>query len=709
MKTTASVSLAARALRVAPAHGVSSPTPMDAQACASLLHACARLGCVTEGRRLHGHLIATVGYPGPFLSNHLINMYAKCGWLGYARKVFEEMPERNVVSWTALLSGYDQGNQPHRCLELFSRMHHSLFLCAPNEFSFGSVLSACAAVGGLPAKGEQVHVLAIKTAFDAHVYVGNALITMYSRCEDSLHHAELVFWTMTERNAITWNSMIAGYECCSRHLEAFGLFIQLHRTGARQDRVTLMIILSSCSSFDTPAPGLQIHSLITKTGMLMELEVSSSLLKVYASLGSSDYCFKVFLLEMPTRDIVSWTGLITACSQHGPEQALELFRQLRRHRESPDRFTFSIVLKACANLATRQHGPTIHAQVIRSGLESEVVLCNILIHMYGRCGKLDCAAHVFQEMEGRDIVSWNSMIKIYAVHGLAAEALGLFSAMQANGVQPDSATFVGLLSACSHAGLVDEGCKIFKEMTVNHGIEPLKDHYSCMVDILGRAGRLKEAEDLIDRMPVQADSVIWLALLSACRVHGDTTIGARVADRLLELEPNKSAAYVLISNMYIARGNQMEASLVRKRMKETRVKKEPGLSWIEIEHNVHIFRVADKQHPQSDAIYTMLQNIIMRLKDKGYLPSTSLVLHEVEEEQKEEQLYYHSEKLALAFGLMRNSGGCPVTIMKNIRICLDCHNFMKLASDCYKREIVVRDANRFHHFRDGCCSCKDYW
>ncbi|XP_031496473.1 pentatricopeptide repeat-containing protein At1g71420 [Nymphaea colorata] len=709
MNLTTSRNLTARALRVALAHAFSSPTPIDPQACASLLHACARLGCVTEGRGLHGYLITNVGCPGLFLSNNLINMYAKCGWLGYARKVFDEMPERNVVSWTALLSGYDQGNQPRLCLEIFSQMHECLFMCAPNEYTFGSVLSACASLGGLPAKGQQVHCLAIKTGFDPHVYVGNALITMYSRCEDSLQHAELVFCTMPESNAITWNSMIAGYECCSRHLEAFGLFIQLHRAGAGQDRVTLMSILSSCSSFERLAPGLQIHSLITKTGMLMELEVSTSLLKVYASLGSADDCFKVFFLEMPTRDIVSWTGMITAYSQHGPEQALDLFRQLKRHRESPDRFTFSIVLKASANLATRQHGPTIHAQVIRSGLESEVVLCNILIHMYGRCGKLDSAAQVFQEMKGRNIVSWNSMIKIYAVHGLATEALGLFSAMQANGVQPDSATFVGLLSACSHAGLVDEGCKIFKDMTVNHGIEPLKDHYSCMVDILGRAGRLQEAEDLIGRMPVQADSIIWLALLSACRVHGDVIIGARAANRLLELEPSKSAPYVLISNMYIASGNQTEAALVRKKMKEIRVKKEPGLSWIEIENKVHIFRVADKLHPQSDAIYVMLENMKMRLKDKGYVPSTNLVLHEVEEEQKEEQLYYHSEKLALAFGLMRNSSECPITVMKNIRICIDCHNFMKLASDCYKREIIVRDANRFHHFRDGCCSCKDYW
>ncbi|KDP45587.1 hypothetical protein JCGZ_17194 [Jatropha curcas] len=280
-------------------------------------------------------------------------------------------------------------------------------------------------------------------------------------------------------------------------------------------------------------------------------------------------------------------------------------------------------------------------------------------------------------------------------------------------VPPDSATMVAILSACSHAGKVEEGIKIFDSMFDTHGIVPQLDHYACMVDILGRAGRVVEAKELINRMPMQPDSVVWSALLGSCRKHGDANLAKLAADRLKELQPRNSLGYVQMSNIYCSGGSYNEAGIIRKEMKGSRVRKEPGLSWIEIGNMVHDFAAGGSRHPQRKTICSRLDFLIGQLKEIGYVPETSLALHDIEEEHKEEQLYHHSEKLALAFALMNEgnspSGKTAIKIMKNIRICVDCHNFMKLASDLLHKEIVVRDSNRFHQFRNGMCSCNDYW
>ncbi|XP_008237768.1 PREDICTED: pentatricopeptide repeat-containing protein At1g71420 [Prunus mume] len=697
------------------------PPPHCNQTYATLFHACARHHCIHEGLSLHHYMVAQkpINSPDLFVTNHLINMYAKFGYLEYANQLFDEMPRRNIVSWTALISGYAQRGETENCFRLFAGM---LVHYQPNEFAFASVLSSC--VKSDVGYGRQVHALALKMSLDACVYVANALITMYSKIcnhggvyDVSKDEAWNVFKSMEFRNLISWNSMIAGFQYRGLGAQAIHLFRQMYLDGNGFDRATLLSVLSSmCRSNDLDDNGVtkfcfQLHCLTIKAGFTLKIEVATALVKAYSDLGGDIAdCYRLFSETSCHRDIVAWTGIITTFSEQDPEEALFLFRQLRQENLLPDRYTFSIVLKAYASLATERHALAVHSQVIKAGFEGDTVLANALIHAYARCGSIALSKQVFDGIEFYDVVSWNTMLKAYALYGQATEALQLFSQMD---VKPDSATFVSLLCACSHAGLVEEGTQIFDSMLERYGIVPQLDHYACMVDILGRAGMIVEAEELVSRMPMEPDSVVWSALLGSCRKHGKTQLAKLAANRLKELAPEDSLGYVQMSNMYCSDGNFGEAGLVRKEMKGSRVKKEPGLSWIEIGNRVHEFSSGGRHHPERKVICSKLEELIVRLKEMGYVPDTSLSVHDVEEEHKEEQLYHHSEKLALVFAIMNEgSSNCSRTaikIMKNIRICVDCHNFMKLASNLLHKEIFVRDSNRFHHFHDGICSCNDYW
>lgn len=636
-------------------------------------------------------------------------MYSKCGYLQYAHHLFDEMPVRNVVSWTALVSGYAQcGGRGVECFRLFSDM---LFECRPNEFAFASVLVSCDYLRGM-----QVHALASKMGLDSSVYVANALITMYSKSY-KVQEAWTLFKSIAYRSLVSWNSMIAGFQLAKLGMEAIDVFTKMHQEGIGFDRATLLSVFSSLSgstSIDMDS-GLkfcsQLCCLAVKTGFISEVEVATAFLKAYSDLEGDVYeIYHLFLDTSCCQDIVFWTSLITAFAEREPVEAFFLYRQLLREDLTPDLYTFSIVLKACAGFVTEQHALAIHSQVIKAGFEDETVLKNALIHAYARSGSIALSMQVFEEMACRDLVSWNSMLKAYGLHGKANEALQLFPQMD---IKPDTATFVALLSACSHSGLVEEGIGIFDSMFKNYGIAPQLDHYACMIDILGRAGRLIEAEELLSRMPMEPDFVVWSALLGSCRKHGETRLAKISVSKLKEMEPKNSLGYIQMSNIYCSGGSFNEAGTIRKEMNVTGVRKEPGLSWIEIGNKVHEFASGGRRHPQREAIRAKLEQLIGQLKEIGYVPEISSALHDIEEEHKQEQLFFHSEKMALAFAVMNEGNllyqGSVIRIMKNIRICVDCHNFMKLASDFLQKEIIIRDSNRFHHFKNKVCSCNDYW
>jgi len=312
-------------------------------------------------------------------------------------------------------------------------------------------------------------------------------------------------------------------------------------------------------------------------------------------------------------------------------------------------------------------------------------------------------------MPKRNVVSWTAMIISYAHHGRGKEALQLFEEMQQAGARPNRITFIGVLSACCYLGLVKEGCYYFDSMSRDHGISAQVEHYTCMVDMLGRAGLLAEAEEFVHQMPFEPDPVIWRTLLGACRVHGNVELGKHAAEIVFRQNPQDASSYKLLSNIYATAGRWDDVANVRKIMKERVARKEPGLSWIEVKNQVHSFVSGDRQHAQTEKIYAQIEELNEKMKEIGYVPDTSFALHDIDKELKEELLCHHSEKLAIAFGLISTPPGILIRIIKNLRMCGDCHTATKFISKIVGREIVVRDANRFHHFKDGFCCCRDYW
>ncbi|CAN1267511.1 Putative pentatricopeptide repeat-containing protein At5g13230, mitochondrial [Linum perenne] len=434
----------------------------------------------------------------------------------------------------------------------------------------------------------------------------------------------------------------------------------------------------------------------------------TGLLELYLKSGDSD-ALRLFE-EMPRDDVVSWSFMIARHAQTGMgKEALELFQQMRGEMVMANQYTFASVLQACATMEALDFGTQIHCLGVKTKYDENTVVGNALIDMYAKCGSIKDAHLVFESLSKNDEVSWNTMISGYSMHGLSGEALRVFDTMQESGVRPNQMTFVGVLSACSNGGLLDRGEAYFKLMVEDYGIEPCMEHYSCMVWLLGRSGNLNRAYKLIQEMPLEPTLMAWRALLGSCVIHNDTELGKLCAEHILEIEPEDESTHVLLSNMYAKTGSWRDVASVRRSMKRKGVNKEPGLSWIENQGVVHYFTVDDVSHPDLKMIYGMLEWLNMKARQEGYSPDRKVVLRDIKDGEKERHLWVHSERLALAFGLIRTPGRSPIRIIKNLRICADCHAAIKLISKIVKRDIIVRDMNRFHHFDNGTCSCGDYW
>eukprot|EP01018_Ginkgo_biloba_P026883 Gb_14445 [translate_table: standard] len=671
----------------------------------SVLRACASLAALEQGKQVHANITKVGLESNVFGGSALVDMYAKCCSKEDARQMFDTMPERNAVSWNALIAGYAQHGYGEEAVELFCQMQRAG--TKPTQYTFSSVLMACASIAALE-QGRQIHAVTVKTGMQSDVFVGSALVDMYTKCS-STEEARNVFDAMPDRNVVSWTTIIAGYAQHQCIEEALQLFKQMQWTHMNANQFTFNSILSACASPEALEQGKVVHAHIIKTGFESNANVAISLVTMYAKCGSIESFGKVSD-KMPKPDVVSWNAMIAGYAQHGhSEEALQHFAQMHLAVMMADTFTFASVLRACATLAVLEQGKQVHAHVIKTGYDSDVSVQNALITMYAKCGSIEDASELFAKMPNRNIVSWNAIIAGCAQHGNGKEALQLFEQMQQAGMRPDHITFVGVLSACSHVGFLEKGCKYFNSMCNEHAITPGVEHYSCIVDLLARAGHLDQAEAFIENMPLKPSGLVWRTLLGACRVHGNMDIGKRAAETLLALEPLDAANYVLLSNIFAAGGRWDDAAKVRKMMNNRGLKKEPGCSWIEVNNRVHAFVMEDRSHQLTTEIYAKLERLSVQMKEAGYVASTRFVLHDIEEEQKEHSLFHHSEKLAIAFGLISTTEGTPLRIIKNLRVCGDCHTAIKFISKIVGRKIIVRDANRFHHFKEGLCSCEDYW
>lgn len=658
------------------------------------------------GKQIHGAALKSDFDSVLSVANSLINMYSKARCVQFAREVFNHMKEVDLVSWNSMISCCAQSGLGEESVNLFIRLLRDGL--RPDQFTIASVLRACSCLHEGSHLSKQVHVHAVKTGIAADRFVSTALIDVYSR-SGKMEEAEALLENKVKFDLASWNALMFGYIKSNESHKALKLMRMIHECGERVDEITLATVAKATSCLVALEPGKQIHAHVIKTGYSLDLCVISGILDMYIKCGDMGSAHTVFS-DIPAPDDVAWTTLISGCLENGDEgRSVSIYHQMRQSGVQPDEYTFATLVKAASCLTALEQGKQIHADAIKLELSLDPYVATSLVDMYAKCGNIEDAYRLFRRMAVRSIVLWNAMLVGLAQHGNAEEALDLFRVMKSNNVVPDRVTFIGVISACSHSGLVSEAYEHFSSMQRDYGVEPEIEHYSCLVDALGRAGRVQEAEKLIASMPFEASASMYRALLGACRVQGDTETGKRVAEQLLAIEPSDSSAYVLISNMNAA-ANQWDAvNDARQMMKRKNVKKEPGFSWIDVKNKVHLFVVDDKSHPEADLIYDKLEDLMKRIGEEGYVPDTEFVLADVEEEEKERALYYHSERLAIAYGLISTPSSAIIRVIKNLRVCGDCHNAIKYISKVYQREIVVRDANRFHRFRNGSCSCGDYW
>ncbi|KAL6840557.1 hypothetical protein ACP4OV_030367 [Aristida adscensionis] len=413
---------------------------------------------------------------------------------------------------------------------------------------------------------------------------------------------------------------------------------------------------------------------------------------------------------MPHRDHVAWNAMIAGYVHVGrSREALRLFDEMQKAGATIGEATLVSVLTACGQIGALDRGRWVHRFVSNHGMRVSVTLGTALVDMYSKCGAVAMAMEVFERMGERNVYTWTSAVSGLAMNGMGTECLELFKRMESAGIQPNGVTFVAVLRGCSMAGLVDEGRACFDSMKEKHGVDPWLEHYGCMVDLYGRSGRIDDAINFINAMPVEPHEGVWGALLNASRIHNNVDLGKYAMEKLMEIESENDAGHVLLSNIYAESQNWKGVSRIRGMMKAKGVKKVPGWSAIEVDGKVHEFFVGAKSHPRYNEIEMMLDEMSRRLRLHGYIANTNEVLFDIEEEEKEGAISLHSEKLALAFGLITLPEGVEIRIVKNLRVCKDCHDYTKMISKVFNREIVMRDRNRFHHFKNGACSCKDYW
>ncbi|KAA8541938.1 hypothetical protein F0562_023090 [Nyssa sinensis] len=603
-----------------------------------------------------------------------------------------------------MIRGYSRIGCPKYAVSMYVEMLEKNL--KPDHYTFPFLLKGFTRDIGLEC-GTGIHSHVYKFGFDSNVFVQNALIHMYSLC-GQIDIARGVFDLSSKTDVITWNAMISGYNRSKKFDESRKLFDAMEEKRVLPTSVTLVSVLSACSKSKDLNAGKRVHRCVKDYKIELTLILENALIDLYAACGEMSVALGIFdsmkkrdviswttivtgfvnseqvdlarwyFDQMPERDSVSWTAMIDGYLRLNRfKDVLMLFREMQTAKIKPDEFTMVSILTACAHLGALELGEWIKAYIDKNKIRNDIYVGNALIDMYFKCGSVEKAVRVFNKMRGRDKFTWTAMIVGLAINGHGKEALDMFSQMLRASVTPD---------------------------------EPNVAHYGCMVDLLGRAGQLREAYEVIRNMPMKPNLIVWGALLGACRVHKDVEMAEMAAKQILQLEPENGAVYVLLCNLYAACNRWDNLREVRKMMMERGIKKTPGCSLIEMNGVVHEFVAGDLSHPQSEEIYSKLEEMTEDLKFAGYLPDTSEVFLDIGEEEKETALNRHSEKLAIAFALISSGRpGITIRIVKNLRMCVDCHHVAKLVSRVYDREVIVRDRTRFHHFKHGSCSCKDYW
>ncbi|XP_038987129.1 pentatricopeptide repeat-containing protein At4g01030, mitochondrial [Phoenix dactylifera] len=681
----------------------------DGVTIAKVLHACGRIEALKQGKAIHGHVIRSGLSSNLSVSNSLITMYSKNSLTELARRVFESIGSRSLVSWNslisccslngllddakelfgnmissgiepdlvtwnALISGHSHHGSIGEVFELFRRMQKEGL--KPNSSSITSVLRTISDFGLLE-HGKQIHGCVMRNWLESNVYVGTSLIDMYMKCL-RVTDARRVFDTMKHKNVLTWNSLVSGYAQNGLLDEALELVKKMEGEGTRPNLTTWNGLISGYSMKG-----------MSSQAMILIRQLKANGIKT---------------------NVISWTALISGCCQNGQyEDSMYFFAEMQDEGIEPNLVTIASLLRACAALALLKKGAELHCFATRKGFDADVVVATALVGMYSKSGSLLHARRIFKKIQNKNLASWNAMINGFAAYGRGGEAISLFDEMCMTGIRPDGITFTALLSGCRHSGLISEGWKYFDDMKNCYKVTPTLEHYTCMVDLLARGGYLDEAWDFIQDMPLEPDASVWGALLGGCRTYRNVDLAEIAAKNLFKLEPYNSANYLLMISVYAYENRWEDAENVRDAMHAVGVKSRAGWSWIQINQTVHVFEVDGRPHPDIGEIYFELYQLISEMRRLGYVPDTSCIVQNVAEDEKEKLLRSHTEKLAITYGLINTDKSTPIRVIKNTRVCNDCHMVAKYMSRISTREIFLRDGVRFHHFVDGQCSCNDYW
>ncbi|XP_026449336.1 putative pentatricopeptide repeat-containing protein At1g17630 [Papaver somniferum] len=641
-----------------------------------VIKACTSVGDSKLCKAIHGHVLVSGYQFNLHVGNDLIHGYGKMGLMDDAITVFDKMSHRNHVSWNTMFSGF------------------------------------------------------------AHNFDCDGAVKMFRLMErDGL-----------EPHLLTWTSFISVHKRCGLHGRVIELFRDMRGKMNCSTGEVIAVVLSSCAELDKFQMAKEIHGYVISGGFQDYMFVQNSLISVYGKNGNVEEARNLFM-EIKIKNLVSWNALISSFADAGfsdeahktfsqlvnihdgklrpnvvsfsaviggfaakrkENECFAVFREMLHFKVHPNSVTIACLLSLCAEVVALDLGKEIHGYSVRALMDKNILVGNSLVNMYTKCGAVMDACSVFDHMDNRDLISWNSMIAGYGMHGLANEALATFREMVKLGSKPDVVTFVAVLSACSHAGLVTEGRKLFDQMSSEFMITPDMEHYSCIVDLLGRAGLLQEANELTDKMTFEPDECVWGALLNACRIHKNTEMAELIKSRL-NLESEMTGTYMCLSNIYASHGRWEDSAKVRVAAKTRGLKKIPGQSRIEVKKKSYIFSSGNSFQSGLDKVYEILVDLCPRMEAEGYVPDKSFVLQDVGDEEKKEILNGHSEKLAIAFGHANIPPNFPIRVTKNLRVCGDCHNWTKIFTKVTEREVIVRDGRRFHHFKDGLCSCGDYW
>ncbi|XP_058107200.1 pentatricopeptide repeat-containing protein At2g22410, mitochondrial-like [Magnolia sinica] len=575
-------------------------------------------------KKLHAHLIRTGLYTNPSSMSDVISSYALSPpHLNKAILLFALIEKPTSPIWNSIIRGLAQNGRRKEAILFYTGMRQQG--CLPNHLTFLFLLKGWARKSGI-GYGKKIHLQILKIGFGSYTYVSNALIHMYGACGD-LGCARRVFDEMSKRDSVSWNSLICGYSQKNKLREVLSLFESMQSENVKPDEVTMVKVVLACMHLGDWELANSMVKYIEENHLKIDVYLGNTLIDLHGRRGSVELARKVFdkmprrnivswnamimgyakagdivsarklFDEMPEKDLISWTSIIAGYSQANRfVEALDFFREMMLANVEPDEITIASVISACSHLGALDVGKGIHDYIHKNNIKMDIYVGNSLIDMYCKCGCIEKALEVFSEMKEKDAVSWTSIISGMAVNGYAEDALKFFSQMLSESVRPNSVTFIGVLLACSHGGLVDKGFEYFKSMTEDYQIEPQMKHYGCMVDLLGRSGHLDKAYDFITELPVAPDPMMWRILLSSCMLHGNVSLAEIIAKKVIELDPGNSGNYVLLSKTYAGAERWDDATEVREMMEEREVQKAPGCSSIEVNGTVHELMDADRTH-----------------------------------------------------------------------------------------------------------------